>query len=75
MPTYLVTWKIDIEADNAEEAAAQALICQRDPESTATVFEVAEQRECGRLLPPVTVDIDYPWDPRTCGFFTSAKFE
>jgi hypothetical protein len=43
MTEYLVTWKIDIDADSPEEAAAQALICQRDPESTATIFEVTEK--------------------------------
>jgi len=40
---YRVTWKIDIEADSPEEAAARALIVQRDPESIATVFEVRER--------------------------------
>ena len=49
MTEYLVTWKIDIDADSPEEAAAQALICQRDPESTATIFEVTEK--------PVVVDL------------------
>ena len=44
MKTYLVTWTIDIEADAPEEAAAQALIIQRDndPANTATVFSVQE---------------------------------
>jgi len=42
MTHYLVTWKIDIEADSPEEAAAQALITQRDPESAATVFTVVD---------------------------------
>lgn len=37
---YLVEWKIDIDADNPEEAAVQAFIAMRDPESTATVFHV-----------------------------------
>jgi hypothetical protein len=42
MPDYRVRWEIDIEADNAEEAAARALIVQRDndPANSATVFEV-----------------------------------
>lgn len=43
MRSYLVTWKIDIEADNAEEAAARALIIHRDEGSTATVFEVVDE--------------------------------
>ena len=41
--SYLVVWKIDIEAENPEEAATQALITQRDPESVATVFEVDDR--------------------------------
>lgn len=40
MSTYLVTWSIDIEADTPREAAVQALMIQRDPESTACVFDV-----------------------------------
>lgn len=51
--TYIVTWKIDMETDTPEEAAARALICQRDPQSTATVFEVTD-KDTGET---VTVDI------------------
>lgn len=42
MPMYLVQWSIDIEADNPTEAAARALITQRDndPDNTAMVFKV-----------------------------------
>lgn len=40
MATYHVMWEIDIEADDAGAAAQQALEIQRDPNSTATVFEV-----------------------------------
>lgn len=43
MKEYLVTWVIDIDADTPEEAAAQALICQRDNQSTATIFEVIDK--------------------------------
>lgn len=43
MPTYLVTWEIDIDADSPREAAEKALAIQRNPESTATVFQVLEQ--------------------------------
>jgi hypothetical protein len=45
MKQYLVTWQIDIEetADNPIEAAAQALIILRDPDSVATVFEVTDK--------------------------------
>jgi hypothetical protein len=40
MKTYRVRWEIDIDAENAGEAAKQALAIQRDPSSTATVFDV-----------------------------------
>lgn len=57
MKHYLVTWRIDIEADSAEEAAVQALICQRDEESTAAVFEVLEVDDIINRS-PVTIDLD-----------------
>lgn len=38
---YRVTWAVDITADNAEDAARQALAIHRDPQSIATVFTVA----------------------------------
>ena len=37
---FLVTWKINIEAESSEDAAKEALKIQRDSESIATVFEV-----------------------------------
>lgn len=37
---YRVRWEIDIEADTPHEAAEKALRIQRDPWSTATVFEI-----------------------------------
>lgn len=40
--TYRVMWEIDIDADTPQEAAEQALAIQRNPESIATVFSVAE---------------------------------
>jgi hypothetical protein len=52
MREYLVEWRIDIEADSPEEAAAQALVCQRDTESTAVVFDVFDEN--GEM---VTVDL------------------
>jgi hypothetical protein len=43
MPRYFVRWSIDIfDADNPVDAALAALKIQRDPESVATYFEVAE---------------------------------
>ena len=44
MPEFLVTWQIDIEADNAKEAAEKALEIMKDPESIATVFEIEIKR-------------------------------
>jgi len=44
MNEYLVVWSIDIDADDPEEAAAQALICQRDNQSTAVVFAVINKK-------------------------------
>jgi len=45
MRSYLITWQIDIEADSPEEAAAQALIAQRDSEATCTCFEVKDKED------------------------------
>ncbi len=52
MNEYLVTWKIDMDADNPSEAAVCALITQRDPESTAVVFEVTDKNTL------VTTEVD-----------------
>ena len=38
-----MTWKIDIEAESPVEAARQALEIHRDPNSTATVFDVYDE--------------------------------
>lgn len=43
MPEYLVSWNINISAANAQEAAAEALRIQREPESIATVFLVKDK--------------------------------
>jgi len=45
---FRVQWNIDIEAGTAEQAAAQALAIQRDPESNATVFDVQLTQPCPR---------------------------
>jgi hypothetical protein len=44
MPTYRVTWVIDVDADGPREAALQALEIMRDPASIATVFTVADDQ-------------------------------
>lgn len=42
MNRYRVTWVIDIEADTPRDAAHAALAIQRNPNSTATVFDVSD---------------------------------
>ena len=54
MKSYHVLWEIDIDADSPEDAAREALLIQRDPASSATVFGVTE--EDSDLT--VTVDIE-----------------
>jgi len=39
---YRVSWFIDVDAESPREAAEKALQIQRDPASTAVVFDVAE---------------------------------
>jgi hypothetical protein len=43
MKRYLVRWEVEVEAEEAVQAADEALVMQRDLESTATVFEVFER--------------------------------
>lgn len=45
MNSYLVEWRIDIDADTPEEAAAKVLIIQRDNDSlnSAVVFHVTDK--------------------------------
>ncbi len=42
MTTYSVNCRIDIEAKSPVEAARQALEIHRDPNSTATVFDICD---------------------------------
>lgn len=42
MPEYLITWKINISAENPLEAAKEARKTQLDKGSLATIFEVSE---------------------------------
>lgn len=37
---YHVIWEIDVDATSYRQAAKEALEVQRDPDSTATVFDV-----------------------------------
>jgi hypothetical protein len=49
---YRVVWKIDIEADSPRRAAEYARWIQKDPSSTATLFEVVDTEDDS------TVEID-----------------
>ena len=42
MTEYLVTWRIFVEAESAEDAAREALAVQRNPETEATGFDVRD---------------------------------
>ena len=53
MPDYLVTWQIELEAASPAEAAARALVIQRDATSIATVFSVQDNTEGGDANPQV----------------------
>jgi len=44
-----VVWEVDVDADGPREAAEEALRMQRNPESTATVFDVTNERETVRV--------------------------
>lgn len=48
MKHYRVAWMIDLEAENPQEAAMQALAIHRDPDSIATYFHVrdVDTQEC-----------------------------
>lgn len=43
MPTYRVTWDIDIDGTTPLEAARMAQTIMRDADSTATVFTVTDE--------------------------------
>lgn len=44
MKTYLVSWEIEVDADDPKQAAQRALAIQKDPSSLATVFKVERRR-------------------------------
>ena len=46
MAHFRVSWTIDIAAGTPQQAAQQALDIQRDPKSTATVFDVQLMGPC-----------------------------
>ena len=53
MPTYRVTWEIDIEADTPLQAAREAYETQISPESFPPVFKIQAPGK-----PAVTIDLD-----------------
>lgn len=66
MRNYRVRWEIDVEADSEVEAAAIALITQRDndPANSATVFQVCDHTN---LSPGKEVSFGATVDLSTCG--------
>jgi hypothetical protein len=54
MTSYHIIWEIDVQADSPEEAAYKALAMQRNPESTATVFDVYRWDE----TEPTRIDLE-----------------
>lgn len=59
---YKVSWLIDIEADDPQDAAAQALAIQRRPGSIATVFHVKpEAPGAGGVIVDVDNGETLPW--------------
>jgi|GEM_PF-4375030 len=58
---YRIVWEVVVYAANPRDAAQKAFEMHRDPESTATVFDVYRQKlDEGRLFAaatPVRVDL------------------
>lgn len=50
MASYLVSWDIDVEADNPTDAARQAEDLFRHPGSTATFFNVIDKSTSDETL-------------------------
>ena len=57
MRMYKVRWEIDVDAEDPQAAARKALQIQRDPNSTATVFDMNDaayaRNECTRVDIPI----------------------
>lgn len=58
MPSYLVKWEVDIDADTPYEAAELARVMQLDPESEATCFDIIEDGQYSYFMDvgPVATD-------------------
>ena len=59
MPSYLVTWEIDVDADDPVQAALQAWRLMRMPDSIANTFDVIE---CDKDGSAVRVDLQEEWE-------------
>jgi len=59
MAVFRVKWEMDFEADDATDAAKQALGVQRDPESIATVFNVQATQGGRKTGKAVSVDLSF----------------
>lgn len=59
MPSYLVTWEIDVDADDPVQAALEAYRLMRAPDSLANVFDVIECDSDGEA---VRVDLQEQWE-------------
>ena len=57
MTEFRVMWEIDIDADTPEEAARKALAIQRDPTSSAVVFNVVSSLDSLTTVNPENI----PW--------------
>lgn len=57
MPSYLVIWAIDIDAEDPNTAAKMAREIQLDDESIATVFGVAEVLPNGLQTEFIHIDV------------------
>lgn len=59
MKLYYVKWDIELDAENPQKAAEKALEIMRDPDSTATVFEVSEEGSSDVVTIDVLGDLEY----------------
>lgn len=67
---YLVRWVMDIEADDARDAAEAALAFQRDPQSIATVFAVTDKKTGKITTVDLTENTETEEEPATDEFRT-----
>ena len=57
MKTYLVSWEIELDAEDEKSAARKAHRIMQDPDSIATVFSVQQVIQ-GKKLKAVQIDLD-----------------